>query len=634
MFYSQTYLARKGPLGTVWCAAHLQHKLKKSHYTATDIPSTVERIIYPEVPIALRMSGHLLLGVVRIYSKKVEYLHHDCNLLLVSLRNVFRAPDVNLPAHATQANFNAVTLPETFALDALHLHDISVYDGSPDNHLRDEEEITLKEQYHDNTDLYVRITFDDDIIPDSSHSAGSLHMDTETMHIEPTVPDTFTLDIPDTVPLDIPDPGPNDNIEGFERMRDADADFRMPSPILQPHVETATLEQNKSPLADTTEKQFDTPQSMHLSASPMQPRQSPQGPGPTSSPPNGAPLESNSFVSCHLTAADQSVDLVMRPTPSPERPQPRLRKRKQFFDETLVLSNTFYKKALNDTSDIVKKKPRLPSTALEMRRFLNNKKKEQVFSDPLISGMCTSLQNLSSKELRTNLLVPEVQLEPREAQSSREPGPNFTDETELLRSPDHDLGLNFGQVFSSSTPRSPQQFRGDSGISTSPRIPSMVTEPRFASTVDTQSDPGLFTRSTDMDMDTPVMPSEGLNENLSAGLSDIPEWINSKDSDELLFLEQDDNSPQDSQGGREGETMSVRTRAVAQYLKNHSPLSKISDGPPDELSLNSILEGRHRKLCARMFYETLDRGMIDVKQDEPFGDITLKLSPAISMAKF
>lgn len=29
MFYSHTFLARKGPLGTVWCAAHLQHSLKK-----------------------------------------------------------------------------------------------------------------------------------------------------------------------------------------------------------------------------------------------------------------------------------------------------------------------------------------------------------------------------------------------------------------------------------------------------------------------------------------------------------------------------------------------------------------------------------------------------------------------------
>ncbi|KAL5746905.1 hypothetical protein ACOSQ2_024202 [Xanthoceras sorbifolium] len=37
----QTFLARKGPMGTVRCAAHLQHRLKKSQYTSTDISSTV-----------------------------------------------------------------------------------------------------------------------------------------------------------------------------------------------------------------------------------------------------------------------------------------------------------------------------------------------------------------------------------------------------------------------------------------------------------------------------------------------------------------------------------------------------------------------------------------------------------------
>ncbi|GJZ74403.1 zinc finger, SWIM-type containing protein [Tanacetum coccineum] len=34
-----------------------------------------EQIMNPQVPIALRMSGHILLGVVCVYSKKVEYLH-------------------------------------------------------------------------------------------------------------------------------------------------------------------------------------------------------------------------------------------------------------------------------------------------------------------------------------------------------------------------------------------------------------------------------------------------------------------------------------------------------------------------------------------------------------------------------
>jgi hypothetical protein len=43
MFYSQTFLARKGPLSTVWIAAHLQHRLKKSQCASTDIPSTVRK---------------------------------------------------------------------------------------------------------------------------------------------------------------------------------------------------------------------------------------------------------------------------------------------------------------------------------------------------------------------------------------------------------------------------------------------------------------------------------------------------------------------------------------------------------------------------------------------------------------
>lgn len=41
-------------------------------------------------------------------------------------------------------------------------------------------------------------------------------------------------------------------------------------------------------------------------------------------------------------------------------------------------------------------------------------------------------------------------------------------------------------------------------------------------------------------------------------------------------------------------------RAVAQYLKSQSPKDLSSD-----LNLNKILEGKRRKLCARMFFETL-----------------------------
>lgn len=86
----------------------------------------LDRIMFPEVPIALRMSGHLLLGVVRIYSKKVDYLYHDCNVILIGLRKAFASTEVNLPENATTAKFESVTLPQTFDLDALDV-DLDVY---------------------------------------------------------------------------------------------------------------------------------------------------------------------------------------------------------------------------------------------------------------------------------------------------------------------------------------------------------------------------------------------------------------------------------------------------------------------------------------------------------------------------
>lgn len=77
----------------------------------------------PEVPIALRMSGHLLLGVVRIYSKQVDYFFEECNEIRITINRVFTTVTVNLPNDATQAPFQSVTLPQKFDLDAMELDD-------------------------------------------------------------------------------------------------------------------------------------------------------------------------------------------------------------------------------------------------------------------------------------------------------------------------------------------------------------------------------------------------------------------------------------------------------------------------------------------------------------------------------
>lgn len=92
MFYSQYILARKGPLGKIWLAAHFEKKLTKSQVFSTDITESVKNIISPSIPLALRVSGHLMLGIVRIYSDKVKYLSTDCRDAMTKISLAFKAP--------------------------------------------------------------------------------------------------------------------------------------------------------------------------------------------------------------------------------------------------------------------------------------------------------------------------------------------------------------------------------------------------------------------------------------------------------------------------------------------------------------------------------------------------------------
>ena len=86
MFYSEFVLTKKGPFAKIWLAAHWDRRLTKNQITDTDIKDAVKGIIQPVVPLALRTSGHLLLGVVKIYSRKVKYVLADCNETLTRIK--------------------------------------------------------------------------------------------------------------------------------------------------------------------------------------------------------------------------------------------------------------------------------------------------------------------------------------------------------------------------------------------------------------------------------------------------------------------------------------------------------------------------------------------------------------------
>lgn len=99
--------------------------------------------------MALRTSGHLLLGVVRIYSRKAKYLLADCNEAFVKIKMAFRPGMVDLPEEHREAAVNAITLPEVFHdFDTAmpELKDVDIEAQFSLNQSR-AEEITMREDY-------------------------------------------------------------------------------------------------------------------------------------------------------------------------------------------------------------------------------------------------------------------------------------------------------------------------------------------------------------------------------------------------------------------------------------------------------------------------------------------------------
>ncbi|KAL4630663.1 double-strand-break repair protein rad21-like protein 1 [Arapaima gigas] len=172
MFYTQIFTSKRGPLAKIWLAAHWEKKITKTHVFECNLEATIMDIISPQLKIGLRISGHLLLGVVRIYSQKTKYLLADCNEAVLKIRVAFRPGLTDLPSENTEAAFKAITLPENFADFELQLPDVStieVVDHFMLNQCRSED-ITLKEDYGDS-----RLVLESDFGNNTSLQEGSFH---------------------------------------------------------------------------------------------------------------------------------------------------------------------------------------------------------------------------------------------------------------------------------------------------------------------------------------------------------------------------------------------------------------------------------------------------------------------------
>ncbi|KAI8139153.1 Rec8 like protein-domain-containing protein [Fennellomyces sp. T-0311] len=111
---TELLIGGSGPLARVWLASHWERKVSKSQFLQTNLEKTIDAITTDDhEPLTLRMSGQLLLGVARIYSRKTRYLLEDCNEALVKIKLSFKKGNVNMPdIQHTVASIKSITLPE------------------------------------------------------------------------------------------------------------------------------------------------------------------------------------------------------------------------------------------------------------------------------------------------------------------------------------------------------------------------------------------------------------------------------------------------------------------------------------------------------------------------------------------
>ncbi|XP_010248921.1 PREDICTED: sister chromatid cohesion 1 protein 2 isoform X2 [Nelumbo nucifera] len=384
MFYSQTLLSRKGPLRTIWIAAYCHKKLKKDQIAETDISSSVDKIILDEVTVTYRVLGFLLLGVVRIYSRKVDYLYHDCNEVLIKINSFKVTRRANLLKEAAFAPYVSITLPDTFELDAFDLEIVEDVSGS---NVRPHDEIVL-EAWEEDVDYSLNKYHHKEVAADLDIcTAGytpiedvlspymlDFNMDSLPYHYQSNLEESMEKLrcnlFPQEEQLDhelyCGAEEPLDFVAQFDKTDDQEENLKfLEIPPLD--IGGYDIFTEGHPIETTPDKTSDKTNFSH---------------------PSGA----------------VTPGVMVIPTPSKKEQARRPRKRRSLFDEMIVLPNEVLRQSIHDSSSLVAKRRKVPHTALDAWRNHKISSLQQNFSEPLFPYISSELKILF---YNNNLNTPE-----------------------------------------------------------------------------------------------------------------------------------------------------------------------------------------------------------------------------------
>ncbi|TGZ84119.1 hypothetical protein EX30DRAFT_338682 [Ascodesmis nigricans] len=379
MFYSETLLSKTGPLAKVWLSANIERKLSKTNVLQTRVESAVDAIVSKDqAPMALRLSGQLLLGVVRIYSRKARYLLEDCNEALMKIKMAFRPGNVDLPSGMTAHNAAQLLLPDMLTESDLMLPDPTLdieelLHGGPlpmdiDKHRGRANRINMvdNDRYIGSQNLLTRNSDDMLLQPDLDIDIGDNDHDMSTIiGLDAPADKSYHDDLLSEMDLGFPKQQQKSLLEDDELGLDlglggeGDLGFEGPMGFDEPLEPDTTIQPladddtemippiDKEPVPDLGAEATPVPEDHAIPAADATRSRS------------GSPLSSVRSSLVRELAADESHYIPEPSRMETEEPeavrtarQPISRKRKIINDDQTQIPNSYYKQMLNDTSSI------------------------------------------------------------------------------------------------------------------------------------------------------------------------------------------------------------------------------------------------------------------------------------------
>ncbi|KAJ4777743.1 Double-strand-break repair protein rad21-like protein 1 [Rhynchospora pubera] len=655
MFYSPKMLGKKGPMGTVWMAAHLEKEIKKNQIEKINITLCAERLLFPEAPIALRMSAHLLLGLVRIYAWKVENtskLAKDCRRLL----------DKDYLADVHRALPQSITLPNNFQLDDIDLDDLADDAGGLDTHQKTFDQITLRSREEN----YVRFLIDkNDTSSTSNISTRGVGPVDDTLppcsdHMQELITNAKSMEGASA---------PNNADEAESQFYDAymDNQFKCaPNKNQDIPNENQSDEFHASPNENSNavrggfipvELQLDVFPEEIILINQNVPRQSPQ--------------RNNDIPSPRSANTEQDkVELAVAPSPPHVKEKWKRKKQQFYFDRQTVLSNNWLKAqcspilavpvllmlSVSNTGKfacleekktyppIIDEQPDMDPPLSPPHQFPDNEVVIEEPANPPVGFMQQSPHHDMGvvEEPPVNSPVGPSHLSPNHSIStegpSRNPPPgnqySFRNNDMYIEEPTINLPQSPTQVTLIDANEQPERLRFQEVNETmqgqSPPVDGSWNTPYSINSLFNSSSNALpiiepevvdSTHSSSAKHTWPVSQSPSTPSH-ERDTFRTPPLKRSAEREDLNFLEtppsvkakrariEDGNlSPsvllENDSARREWNSWSARSIGMAKYLREHLDADPKVGDPNRNISLNHILDGKTRKNCARMFFETL-----------------------------